>query len=220
MKKIYNLMGVPREKYKSLRWFRKRWLTRRNPAVGYLWKLRALLLEAVFLLLAIWALSFILLFVADLFWHLYLETMMGREFCLSFPKRAEQIEQLLDKDLMVLSGRITLSAFFVSLAIAAVGRVTHINRHFYMSLGIIGKLAYWGLPVTAVTAYYIHKEYAVSQDFGLTLLMAAIPTYCLFMSCFYYTEKLLPEAEDVLGFGYRLSKKVREVFHKMTRPQP
>ncbi|MFO7839821.1 MAG: hypothetical protein R6X08_10045 [Desulfosalsimonadaceae bacterium] len=166
------------------------------------------MLEAVFLFLATWALSFILLFAADMFWHLYLETMMGQEFCLSFPKKAERIEQLLNRDLMALSGRITFSAFFVSLGIAAIGRVTQINRYFYMSLGIIGKLSYWGLPLTAITAYYIHNQYTVSLNFGLTCLIAAIPTCCLFMSCFYYTENLLPEAEDVLGFGYRLYKKV------------
>lgn len=140
---------------------------------------------------------------------------MGRQFCLAFPERAERIRQLFGNDLLSLSGRITSYAFFISLGISAIARITHIHRRLYMSLGIIGKLLGWGLALTAITAYYTHELDEITLDFNLALLITAIPTYCMFMRCFYYTEQLVPEAADVISFGVRVSKKVPGIYRKV-----
>ena len=160
------------------------------------------------LVIVTWIISFMLLHVAHLFWQLYLETMMGQEFCLTFPNRAERIDRLFRHDLLPLSGRMTFAAFFISMGVAAILRLIHLHRYLYMSLGIIGKLLCWGLPLTGLTAFYMHERYEISLDWGLTLLVTAVPAYCLFMRCFHYTERLVPEAEDVWGWGARSCKKV------------
>ncbi len=198
-------------------WFRKNWLSRRNPIISYFIRFKNLLLEAILLILAVWAIVLILLYVADLFWHLYLETMMGQKFYLYFPDKAEAIEQTLSTDLRLLSGRITLTAFLFSIGIAAFGRITHINRYFYMSLGLIEKLLYWGIPLTGITSFYIHIKYLQDFNWELTFLLAAFPTYCLFMNCFKYAEKLLPEMEDVLFWARNFGKRVWSLFKIITK---
>ena len=131
------------------------------------------------------------------------------------------IEQTLNNDLIPLSGKITFAAFLVSLAIAALGQITHFNRHFYLSMGLIGKLLYWGLPLSAIIAFYIHKQYLNYLNWEMTFALAAIPTYCLFMNTFKYATKLVPEMEDLFYwgnfYGSRVWRSLKRLIHNITQ---
>ncbi len=213
---VKDIFGLLREKFLRIR---RKYLSRRNKVFAYFCRLRELASEAAFLVLAVWAALLALLYAAGLLWHLYLQTITGREFRICFPEKTALIEQVFDSSLFLLSGRVTLSVFLVCAAAASIARITHISRYFYMSLGIIGKLLYWGPALTAASAFYLHEQYA-GFSWKMSVLFAVIPAYCLFMNCFKYAERLLPEAEDVVSlavpFFRRAWKSLRRIAEKIS----
>ena len=191
---------------------------RKNPVVAYIKKLIGTAFEAVFLMAAVWMLCFILLYVSFLMWQLYLQTPVGKHFLVLFPEKASIFFEITEISHLPFSVDLTLWSFGICLGIAAVGHFFHINRHFYLSQGLCGKLIFWGLPLTGLVAYYVSFEYGFS-DWKTIMLVTAVPTFLMFGSCFKFAGKLIPECGGVICCGIGLSKKmISKVSQLMAEP--
>ena len=175
----------------------KRIFSRKNPVFNYVNKFISTLIEAALLITATGVLCFIIYYTFDMFWYLYMSTPMGKKFISLYPEQATTIFELSDLNLVYFSSKVTLSAFIICFTIGAFGRFSHICHYLYLSQGLFGKLLYWGIPLTGAVAYYIKYEYGFS-DWKTTGFIVMIPTYLLFISCFKYSQKLIPEAGDML----------------------
>ncbi|MDA3895250.1 MAG: hypothetical protein PF482_03765 [Desulfobacteraceae bacterium] len=175
----------------------KRIFPRKNPVFNYVNKFISTLIEAALLITATGVLCFIIYYTFGMLWYAYLSTPMADNFISLHPERAETIFEFSELNLIYFSIEVTLSAFIICFAISAVCRFLHICHYLYLSQGLFGKLIYWGVPLTGAVSYYIKNEYGFS-DWEATGCMVMLPTYLLFISCFKYSEKLVPEAGDIL----------------------
>jgi hypothetical protein len=191
--------GLMREYFEIVQnfFFGNRFFSTRNPAVRYIYRLIDKTFEAFFLLLATWGLLLLLLYVLKLFWCLYRTTPMGGQFLSLFPERAMTMMEIADMELLHFSFDITFTSFLFCMALGAICRFTHISYFFYSSQGLMGKLIYWGLALSAMVSFYVKKEYGF-YSWEVVFIVVMIPTYIMFISCFKYTESLLPEAADVI----------------------
>ncbi len=174
-----------------------RFFSRKNPVINYFYKLISTLVEAVLLVAATGTLCFLIYYTMGMFWYLYLGTPMGDKFISLHPDRAQTIIALSELDLMYFCAEVTLSSFVICFALSSICRFMHISHYLYLSQGLFGKLVYWGIPLTVAVSYYIKKEYGFS-DWEVTACIVMIPTYLMLISCFKYSQKLIPEIGDVL----------------------
>ncbi|MDK9708052.1 MAG: hypothetical protein OEL83_13505 [Desulforhopalus sp.] len=182
---------------------------RRN-VLMYLRNLLSIVLEAALLLTATWLLSTFLLYAAFALWKLYNQTPMGTEFALSFPERVATINEIFSYQASHLAAKVTLSAFVLCMALAAVGQVLHVNRCLFYSRNVLERLLFWGPGLTALVSYYLYyTEYAFSS-WEIIAVVAAIPTFCLFSKCYDYAGQLFPEIGDLLQFLGEQLKKLRQ----------
>lgn len=180
--------------------FPKRYASRKNPIINYLYKVISTSLEASILILFTGGLSFLIYYTLGMLWYLYLGTPMADDFISLHPERAETIIHLASLDLVYFCTEVTLSAFVICFAMSAICQFTHISHYLYLSQGLFGKLVYWGIPLTGAVSYYIKIEYGFS-DLNVICCIAMIPTYLMFISCFKYSQKLIPEAGEVLAIA-------------------
>jgi len=163
------------------------------------------MVEAAILLGVVYVLCAVMLHVASMMWHLYQETIVGHKFLVTFHEKAAAINAVMDLNFWLFAGEIALSAFIICIGVSAVCRFLHISRYLYLSQGFFSKLIFWGLPLSAVVAYQIFGSHGF-QNPETVFIISAVPTFCLFMSCFNYTEKLLPELGEVLSAISGLTK--------------
>lgn len=163
--------------------------------------------EAAILLGAVYVLCAVILHVAFMMWHLYQETIVGQRFLVTFHEKAAAINAVMDLNFWLFAGEIVLSAFIICIGVSAICRFLCISRYLYLSQGFFSKLIFWGLPLTALVAYQISGSHGF-QNLETIFIIASVPTLCLFMSCFNYTEKLLPELGEVLSGISGLTKQI------------
>jgi len=180
--------------HKPLHWL---YDSRSRRIKNYINKFVNVTVEAAILVIIIFLLCYILLYLAEIMWYLYLSTLMGYKFLKLFPERAQTIIEISDLDLLYFSADLTLSVFVFCIVISSICRFLHINHFLYHSRGLFGKLVLWGIPLTAVCAYFIKHRYEFS-GWEVTCVVVMIPTYLMFISCFKYTEKILPELGDLI----------------------
>ena len=53
------------------------------------------------------------------------------------------------------------------------------------------------MPLTALVAHYIKSQFGFS-DWEATCIIAAVPTYLMFISAFTYSQSLLPEVGEII----------------------
>lgn len=161
--------------------------------------------EAAILLGVVYVLCAVMLHVASMMWYLYQETIVGQRFLVTFHEKAAALNAVMDLNFWLFARDLALTAFIICIGISAVCRFLHISRYLYLSQGFFSKLIFWGLPLSAVVAYQISGSYGF-QNPETVFIISAVPTLCLFMSCFNYTEKLLPELGEVLSAISGLTK--------------
>jgi len=175
----------------------KKFFGRRNSVIRYIYKVLNTAIEAFFLIFATWFICFILMYLADIMWRLYLETPMGNKFLTLFHPKAQTIAEIFEMDHLYFTIELTVASFAICLVLGAVCHFLHISHYLYHSRGFLGKLLFWGIPLTAVVAYYIKNAYGFS-DWEVSCAITVVPTYLLFISCFTYSQSLLPEAGEVI----------------------
>ncbi|NOY69019.1 MAG: hypothetical protein GXP53_05940 [Deltaproteobacteria bacterium] len=184
--------------------------------IMYLRKSQTLFIEALVLVLCTAIFCITAFYVFDMLWQIYLETQVGQRFIITCPKETAAIRDLLDINFCYFAVELTITSFLICLSIAAFCRFLHISSHFYLSMGIPAKLLFWWLPLSGVVGFYIQREYGfVSMD--IVLFVASIPTLFMFMGCFKYANKLIPEAGPLLAAGANLAKKtIKEVVNRLS----
>ena len=162
-------------------------------------------MEAVILLVAVYALSLTLLYLAEMMWWVYQHTPVGSRFLVEFGDRAHAINTIMALEFWRFAGKITVSAFIICTGVSAISWFFPIGRNFYDPMGFWAKLMFWGLPLSAAVSFYISEALDFSS-IEIMLVFTVVPTMCLFMSCFNYTERLVPEMGDIISEGCRFAK--------------
>jgi len=189
----------------------KRFFSHKNPVINYINKFISTLTEAILLVAATGILCFLIYYIFDLFWYLYITTPMGEKFISLHPERAETIFEFSNLDLRYFCAEVNLSAFVICFLIGVVCQFLHISHYLYLSQGLFGKLVYWGIPLTGAVSYYIKNEYDFS-NWGTTALIVMLPTYLLFISCFKYSQKLIPEVGTIIKIS---TPPVKYLYHQI-----
>ncbi len=159
--------------------------------------------EAILLCAVVYLLCVGLLYLSYIMWTIYQQTIVGQNFLIIFPEKALAINEVMNQNYWVFSKDMTLTAFLVSIGISAACWFLHIGPYFYLSLGFFSKLFFWGTTMTIMVAYIICRTLGFSS-LELIVIVCAIPTMAMFMSCFSYTERLTPDLMKVLMITKKL----------------
>lgn len=171
----------------------------------YIRKLIGAATEAVFLVLVVYLLCTGLLYLSQMMWELYQQTPMGRKFVDTFDYRAHVMNTIADLYFPRFAWDVTLSSFLICIAAGAAAWFLHIGRLLYYPLGTAARFFYWGMPLSALVAAFHFGDMFFANP-GPVFILAAVPTLCLFTTCFRYMDKLVPECGDFLQEGTRLAK--------------
>ncbi len=63
--------------------------------------------------------------------------------------------------------------------ISGLGRFFYIWRFFYDPRGLIGKLALWGLPLTAIVSIFMNDQLGF-KNWAAVIPITIVPTLCVF----------------------------------------
>jgi len=138
-----------------------------------------------------------LLYVIRIFKLTYFETATGRRFSHLFQDSTRIINDLAQRDLFSFAVDISIIALWVCLGISAAFQLLHIARFFYQPRGLVGKLVYWGLPLTGIVAFYLKRDLHVGSWIS-ACIVALIPTLIIFPNAFRFAFELLPEIGDIV----------------------
>ena len=139
-----------------------------------------------------------LLYTIRIFKLIYFETATGERFARLFPESTRVIIDIAQRDATHFAMDISLIVLSVCLIVSVVCQLLHIARFFYQPRGAVGKLVFWGLPLTGIAAFYLHRELSLGSLLAATILALA-PTLIIFTNTFRYAFDLLPEFGDIIN---------------------
>jgi len=146
--------------------------------------------------------SFILYFFKML-WVLYTESPVGKKFIAENVLLFNDINSIMNQNLFLFSFNTSLPTIKICFIVAVVCHICFLKRRFYDSCGLIGRVLYFGLPCSAVTAFYNQP-----LNWNLAFIVSLLPTLALFSYCFNLASKLLPETDDVFRYTLNLMQKI------------
>ena len=178
--------------------FMRKFFTRQNKVFNYVATALELTVETLLLLVITLGLSALLLAMANMFWHTYKDTHVGLVFVKQLGNNYEFFTEIIKKDIIEVSYRLTLSAFMLCLALSAICQFIYIGRFFQGMNGWLHKFIYWGIPLTFIVSAYFYRWpiYAVDR-WGAAYILYFAPTLCVYGVCFKITNRLLPEIGTV-----------------------
>ncbi|MFC1859099.1 hypothetical protein ACFL9U_13910 [Thermodesulfobacteriota bacterium] len=184
--------------------------------VSYGQKIIDVITRAFLLILFTAPFYFVLLYVSKTMWSFYTETYIGQKFLIEFPMKSRIIIDAFSRISFIFAAQLTVAAFLICLAAAAVCQVFYVARYLYYPRGFFGKIFMWGLPLTALVAFY-YKRTLGFQTWPIPYLLALIPTLCVFVACFKFSDELLPEIGDVIRKIITLAKKqIKQLYEKIS----
>lgn len=136
-----------------------------------------------------------LLYILKALWFTYISTPTGERFIMHFGSRADAIERVLTQRLFFLSLYVNVVAVKVCLVGAVAGRLFFVLRYLYEYRGLWGRIPFWGLPCTTLTAYITSVAYDL--DWIPTLVLSAISILLLLSPCIRLVSGLLPEIKTI-----------------------
>jgi hypothetical protein len=161
------------------------------------------MLQAGLLVLAAIVICIVFMYTCKMAWFVYISTPVGKKFLNTFPMKAQNIIDILNRELIFFSIQLTLKAFIICLAISALCQVFHMARYFYQPRGFVMKIILWGLPLTAIVAIHIQDAFGLKQ-LGPAYIVALVPTLCVFSGCFKFAYELLPEIGTLIEKTYQI----------------
>jgi hypothetical protein len=170
-------------------------------------------LRAILLVTGTAVLNTLVLYFYSILWHIYRLTYIGRQFVILHPKQTLLISSVVGNDIAHLSTHTTLAAFAICMIISALCQVFYISRFFYDPQGLIGKLALWGLPLTAIVSIFMNAQLGF-KDWTAVIPITIVPTLCVFTYSFKFSAQLLPEIGEVIKAIFRFFK---FLFHLLLR---
>jgi len=124
-------------------------------------------------------------------WHLYLQTPMGRRFTSDMSLLAHHsLAQLLDKDLMLFSIEVTVTALIAGLIVSAICQLLALRRIFYEGRGFAYRFL-WVFVFSGASAYGLFST--SHKDFPVAFALCFLPSLCMFATCLTVCARLLPE---------------------------
>lgn len=138
-----------------------------------------------------------LLYAIRIFKFTYFETATGRRFSHLFQDSTRIITDIAQRDLFSFAVDISMVTLWVCLGISAACQLLHIARFLYQPRGVVGKLVYWGLPMTGIVAFYLQRDLDVGSWFA-ACIVALVPTVIIFPNAFRFAFELLPEIGDMV----------------------
>lgn len=168
----------------------------RHEVAVYLGRCWSVMTDAVVLLIVTIAGYIAILYICRVLWNLYMATEMGQMFINYFPEEAQSTAHFLGMDPIKLSIWITIYSFLFSIAAGAICQLLGVAGYFFENYGVLGKALVFGLPLTALTAFYVQPLYGFPA-WDTTFVIVLLPTLSVFGRCFDYAEKLLPDLGDV-----------------------
>ena len=183
----------------------KRYITKKNPVIAYLYKVFDVFIQSIFLLTFTSMLFLVFFYFFKMFWHLYISLPMGKHFLLQYTEQSQIILRMLNREPITFSIELTVTAFVICMAVSAACQVFYLLRFFYLPQGIIGKICYWGIPLSLLVTVYTKDVYG-TERWDIAFALAVIPTMLLFSSCFKFAYRLLPEIDDLIPERLSLKK--------------
>ena len=138
-----------------------------------------------------------LLYIVNIFWMLYAETLTGKRFLALHIVDIREIEDLQAENFLMLSLEVILTVLTVCLVFGALSQVFLLIRYFHEGRGLLYRLIVWGIPCVGLTAAAISRAYEMGPV--ASFLLGLGPTMVLFQGCLRFTPGLLPEISTVIG---------------------
>ncbi len=172
--------------------------------------------RAILLVVCTAVLNMLVLYFYNILWHIYRLTHIGRQFVILHPGPTQMLSAILGDNIAGLSMHATLAAFTICMTTSALCQVFYFSRFFYQSRRSIGKLALWGLPLTAVVSMYVNIQHGFNH-WAAVIPVTIVPTLCVFTYSFKFSARLLPEIGDVITSIFRFFKII--VFLTASQPR-
>ncbi len=157
----------------------------------------------IFLLIVVIIANTFLLLLCKIMWNVYASTPVGQQFIAINYEMTRNIVGLFDRNLSILSFKLTFIAFVLCFVISTICQILHILQYFYLSKGTMGKIFFWGLPLTYITAVFIKPLLNIEQ-LSAIYIVALFPTLSVFIGCFDLSIKLWPELGSLINFMKRI----------------
>ena len=168
-----------------------------SPIRAYVYRVCKVCIQAFLLFCTTVLINTGLLYVIKIFRLTYFETTTGRRFSHLFQDSTRIITDIAQRDLFGFAVDISIIALWVCLGISAICRLLHIARFLYQPRGVVGKLVYWGLPLTGIVAFYLQRDLDVGSWVS-GCIVALIPTLIIFPNAFRFAFEILPEIGDIV----------------------
>ncbi len=152
------------------------------------------------------------IYYCKILWTVYISTPIGMQYAKSFHQRAGNISNLLNRDPLILSIRTTGLSLIVCFSIAIVCRFLHITRLLFFSRGLLGKIVFFGLTLTAVAATFAQMLFQITP-WTYAYLATVLPTLLLFSGCFKYAYNIMPELGGLFQNLKKRQETHRNVIH-------
>ncbi len=168
-----------------------------NKYKSYLTKLADALVRTLILVVITIIVFSIILILCNIMWSSYQYTHIGQKFAEFYPERAAVISDILDVNILLLAFDVTYYAFIICIVLGALAQLTSITRLLYTPRGGLGRLVFFGLPITSLVAMPLQQLYTLAS-LEQAYVLALIPTLCMVQHCFNYTYWLIPSIVDVI----------------------
>ncbi|MEE9913117.1 MAG: hypothetical protein K4571_15500 [Deltaproteobacteria bacterium] len=175
---------------------------RRSNVASFFRKRLHVVAEVILLLLCTMAGYILLLYAVKYLWFMYTSTPIGQAYGRYFSESYHLTNGILNRNFIILAARITLPSFVICLIAGALFQFFHLTRYLYSNRGFIGKIIFFGLPLSYLAAVYFWHIGEFSH-LDTSLILTAFPVLCVFMGAFKLAAVWIPEFSDL---KHRFSK--------------
>ncbi len=149
------------------------------------------LIEIIILFTATAVLIGILLSFMEALWYLYLQTPIGIRYTASLSGTSlHPFNQLIEKDLFMISFEIARAALAACLIISAICQILALRRYFHEGRGLLNRV-FWLSLFSAAAAYILTQTIWI--DLQIAFMVMIVPCLCLNSACLKISKRLLPE---------------------------
>src|SRR5512145_1542361 len=175
---------------------------RRSNVINFFRKRLHVVAEVILLLLCTMAGFILLLYAVKYLWFMYTSTPIGQAYGRYFPESYRLTNGILNSNFIYLAAGITLPSFVICLIAGALFQFFHLTRYLYSNRGFIGRIIFFGLPLSYLAAVYFWHIGEFSQ-LDTSFILTVFPVLCVFMGAFKLAAVWIPEFADL---KHRFSK--------------
>ncbi len=154
------------------------------------------LAEFGILILAVFVLEVGFLYFCESLWAIYIETQVGQVWMADHQQTAKLIAHVLNQNKVDLALSSVSLALKYLLGIGVLCQVVFLLRFFYLSQGLVNRILFWGLPLSALNALSLNHSYQLGLE--ASVFLVAFPTLALMHHSFVLASNYIPEPDDLL----------------------